>query len=112
MRIVVSQQPVAILRQPEKMILFFNPRRLSLVDGAVPIFEILFLLEGFTGNAIPPLVLAFVQISRVGNLLNKGRYRTSMPLLGGANEIIKRDIELLPDFSEYTFHLVAKHRRL
>ena len=82
------------------------------MDRAVPVHEVLFLLERLARNTVPPLVGPFVQIAGVGDLLNKRGHTNAMSVLSSADEVIERDTETLPDRSKRLFHLVAERQRL
>src|SRR5205814_5936617 len=63
MRGKVLEQRFLVLRQPEEVILLLDPLRRRQMQRTLAVDEILFLLEGFAANAVPPLVHALVNIA-------------------------------------------------
>jgi hypothetical protein len=104
----VPENRVAISGQPEKEVLFFDPlRRQRRVEGALPINEILFLLERLAGDAVPALVHTLVDVANVEAGLSQPADRRTMARFGRANEVVERDVELFPDGAEFPLHHVA-----
>src|SRR5262245_36568562 len=107
MRLVMLQQAVPVGRQLEEKVLLLDPLGLCLVNRTQSVDEILLLLEGLAGHAVPADVFAFVNIAGSKRLLDERLHGRLMARLGRANEIVERDIEALPDRSELGFHLIA-----
>ena len=63
----VFQQAVLILRQAEEMILLANPVRFRPMNRTKAFDQILLLFEGFARDAIPTLVVAFIDIPGRGD---------------------------------------------
>ncbi len=113
MRGVVREQRVTVLRELEEPVLLLDPVGLRLVDRAIFVDEILFLLEALAADAIPALVRALEQV--VGILLphrvEDRAHAGVMTLLRRADEIVERDVQRLPPFAELRLHPVAPRER-
>ena len=109
---VVRQQPVPVAGQAEDVVLLLEPVRFAAVHRAFAVDEVLVLLEGLARDAVPPLVLALVEVAGGGDALDEGRHRHPVALLGGADEVVERHVELGPDLAEHPLHPVAEGQRI
>jgi hypothetical protein len=64
-RRVVVEQRLLILREPEEVVLLPDPLGRRQVDRALAVHQVLLLLEGLARDAVPALVVAFVDVTRV-----------------------------------------------
>ena len=107
------QQRVTIVGQAEEIILLADPfRRQRRVERALPVDQILLLLEGLAGHAVPAFVVSLVDVAPVVAGLRQLLDRRAMARLGRADEVVERDVELLPDRTKLLFHLVAVFERI
>jgi len=105
------QELVAIRGQAEEMILLFNP-----LDGpmqrALPLDEILVLLEGLAADAVPAFVKAFVDVSGGSDTPHELLHGLLVTRLGGTNEVVVRHLEVIPDGPELVLHEIAVRERV
>ena len=73
-----------------------DPLRLGLVDRAQPVDQVLLLLERLAADAVPALVDALVDVAVVAAAPAPSPARPAMPRLGGADEVVERDVEAAP----------------
>ena len=109
---VELEQPVAVRREAEEVVLLGDPVRLCPVEGAGAVFKILLLFEGLTGDAVPALVRSLVDAAPRANRLEQLLDPQVVPLLGGADELVVGDVELRPDRAEGVLHLGAVVERI
>jgi len=109
---VVIEQRLLVLRQAEEVVLLRDPVGLRAVHGAQALDEILFLLEGLAGIAVPALVMPFVDVSRRLDALDQRGHAGTVALLRGPDEVVERHVEALPHLAELALHLVAVGLRL
>ena len=110
---VVIEQRLLVLRQPEEPVLLANPVGLGAVDRAQPLDQVLFGLERLAADAVEAFVGALVDVAIVeadlGQLLHRGEMP---PAVAGADEVVERDVQPLPDVAEDLLHLVAVGQRI
>ena len=82
------------------------------VDSTQPVFEVLLLLEGLAGFAVPPLVKALVDVPTLPNPLNERDDSRPVARLRRTDEVIKGNIQPRPDITKHLLHLVAVRERL
>src|SRR6185436_10090363 len=93
-RLVVLQQPVSELRQPEEVAFLGQPLDRIAAGGTAPSVEQLrFGNEKLVDRAVPALVRGLVEISAVGNPLPDRLCGTLVAFFGGAYEVVVRDIQ-------------------
>jgi hypothetical protein len=110
---VVIEQRLLVLRELEEPVLLANPFRLGVVDRTVAVDEVLLGLERLAADAIPAFVGAFVDIAVVETRLRHRLHGREMPLpIGGADEIVEREVEPLPHAAKDLLHLVAVRERI
>src|SRR6185295_8188087 len=109
----VIEQRLLVFRQPEEIVLLADPLRLERgMQRTVAVDEILFLLELLAADAVPAFVDALVDVTRVVNALRDVAGADLVPRLGGADEIVERDVETRPRRPEHLFHLIAVGQRI
>ena len=109
---VVIEQALPVLRQPEEMVLLLDPLRRLAVDRAVAVLEVLLRLERLARDAVPPLVVAVIDVAGVGQSRDQGRHAGPVARLRRADEVVERDVEPRPDVTERLLHVVAEGERL
>src|SRR4029453_6129216 len=91
-----------------EIVLLLDPLQLGRgMQRTFAVDQILFLLERFAPLAVPPLVAAFVDVSRVMDPLHDLGDARAMPRLRGADDIIEGHVEMPPGARELVLHPVA-----
>ncbi len=109
MRGVMVEQPFAIRREPEIVILFLEPgqRRIGMERALAATLGHFFLgLECFTPVAVVPRIDALVDVAGVVHGLDELPAADVMPGLTGLDEIIVRDLERAPDLLKLPRHVI------
>ena len=102
------QKRVSVLRQSEEVVLFPNPlRRLRGMKRTCTADQIAFLFERFARHAVPPFVLPFIDVALVETPLRQALHRSLVSGFGRPDKVVERNIELRPDGTKLTFHLIA-----
>src|SRR5690606_3071026 len=107
MRREMRFEGLGVLRETEEVVLLTNPVGLRQVDRTFAVDEILLLLEGLAGHAIPALVDAFVDVARLAAPAHQLLDRGAMARLSRTDEVVERDVEALPCRPELLLHPVA-----
>jgi hypothetical protein len=109
----VIEQRLLVLRQPEEEILLADPLRFHRrVQRAAAVDEILLLLELLAADAVPALVNALVDVAGFVEPLRELGDAGPVPRLGGADEVVERDVEVPPGGGELLLHPIAVGERL
>ena len=82
------------------------------MQRTVAVDEVFLLLELLAADAVPALVHAFVDVAGVVEPLDQGGDALGMPRLGRPDEIVERDVEVLPGPAEFVLHPVAVGQRI
>ena len=82
------------------------------MDRALAVDEILLLLERLAGDAVPAFVEPFVDVARGVIAPDELLHAGLVARLGRADEVVERDVELLPDVAELLLHAVAVRQRI
>ena len=102
------EQRLLVFRQPEEVILLTDPFRLERrMQRALAVDEIFFLLELLAADAVPTLIHAVVDVTRVVDAPGELGHTGLVPRFGRADEIVERDVEALPGPAELLLHPVA-----
>ena len=94
------------------MILLANPVRFRPVNRTEAFDEILLLLEGFARDAVPALVVAFIDIPGRGDPADELLDAGTVPWLGRPDEVVERHVEAPPHVEELDGHPIAIRQRL
>ena len=81
------------------------------MNRAIAIDQIGFVVIGLARNAVVAGVRTFTDPTIIENRLHELLYRSDVPWLGGANEIIVADIQQFPNFLEPSAGLVSLFER-
>ena len=113
MRLEVRQQPIAVLREPEEVVLLLDPLgRQRRMERAFAVHEVLFLAEGLARHAVPALVDALVDVAGLVAALGQLLHRGPVPRLRGADEVVEGNSQLRPSLAEHLLHVRAVLQRI
>ncbi len=106
--LIPSEQFVLIIREPEKVTLFFYKRSgSSALRTKFIIYQLRLREEGFARDTVVPLVNIFVDISLLLHL-HKGFLCTDLVLLiCSANKLVIADIKIIPEIFERSRDLIS-----
>src|SRR5690606_28699873 len=97
---VMGQQAVHILAHPEKVALLPDLFHRTVAVGAVPVHQLPLGPEGFAGGAVPPLVLAEIDVSLIHQALEDLLGHPLVPLLGRPDEVVVGDVQAIPELAD------------
>ena len=103
----VVDQPLLMLAHAEEVVLLRDLGDGPLAVGAGPLLEVLFGPEALVGDTVPSVVRVLVDLAPVVQVLEDSLDNPDVALLGGADEVIVGDAELLPEFLKADHHTVA-----
>ena len=106
MLFVVLQQAVGIFAHAEKVRLFFGGLYLSAAVGALAVFQLRRRPERLAGGAVHPLVGALIDIAVCQHLFKHLLHLALVVGVGGADELVVRDIHHIPDGADLFRHAV------
>ncbi len=111
MRREVRDERVAVLREAEEVVLLLDP-----LDGAVqralPVHQVLVLLERLAADAVPSLVEPLVDVTLRGDQAHQLLDRRLVARLGRPDEVVVGDVEEIPGLAEHALHPVAVRQRI
>jgi len=109
---VIGQELVDVLRRAEEVALLLHhlKRPFAVGTGFVLAHAALGNVR-LAGDAVPPLVLPFIDVALIEELLEDGLHRLVVTLLGGADEVVVGDVERLPEILEVAHRPVGKFAR-
>ena len=81
-------------------------QRTAAVRTGVILIQLIFRPEGFAWHAVPAFILALVNIALIIGALEEHLHDLFMTFLGGADEVIIGNIELLPQLLEHAYDLI------
>jgi hypothetical protein len=93
-------EPLFEPREPEEIVLLLDLLDGALVDRAVAVVEIVVGEVGLARDAVEALVRVEFDVARVEARLKQFLDTGAVPRLGGADEIVVRDVETLPRLPE------------
>src|SRR4029434_2340273 len=108
---VEIEQRLLVLRQPEVVTLLFQPLDFAPAGRTLAVSKLRFRNEDFIDGAVPPLVLALVDVALRGNTIPQLLRRTVMTRFGRPDEIVVRDVEITAHLAERRRDLVRKRAR-
>ena len=91
-RVVLVDEPVLVLRQPEEVVLFRNDLDRDAVDRTFPVDQLFGLVELLTRNAVEAFVFREVHITRVVQALPELLHPRLVALFGRPDEVVIRDV--------------------
>lgn len=94
------QKTIAIARQAEEIVFFFNMLDGLFVNGAIAVNKIVFSEVSLARHAIQTAVLVELDVAAVVTRLQKLLHSDAVALFGCANEVVIADVEFLPCVSE------------
>ena len=105
-------QLLGVFRQPEEVVLLADPLGLRPVNRAIPVDEVLLLLEGLARHAVPAFVMPLEDVAGGGHLLHELLHAGRVPRLGRPNEIVEGNVQTFPDVEELHGHAIAVRERI
>ncbi len=104
---VVVEERLLVLREAEEVVLLLDPVGLRAMHRAEAVDEVLLLLEGLAGVAVPAFVVPLVDVAGGPDALDQRGHADTMALLRGPDEVVERHVEPLPDLAELRLHPIA-----
>ena len=83
-------------------------RRTDYIRGTSFLSVVIQSRKSLTGDTIPSFVFSQIDIAILLDLLKDFFYAAAMPILGCPNEIIVRDVEVVPQGFEFIYHAINK----
>ena len=105
---VPLQESVAVARQAEEVVLLFHLVDRLLVNGAVPVLEVVVDVVGLAWHAVQAAVGVELDVAVVVTSLQKFLHTASMPVFGRADEVVVANVESFPGVGEQRSDRVGK----
>ena len=105
-RFDVMNERVRVLSHPEEVRLFFGALDFAAAVGAFAVYKLALRPKTFARGAVPALVLALVDIALLIELLEDLLHRPDVARIGGADELVVRSADAVPNGADDTRDVV------